>query len=206
MQQIVVGLLGRAGSGKDSVAAYLGDRYGATNRSFAAPLKRMAKSIWDLSDEQLYGTQADKEQIDPRHNTNSRNLMQRLGAAARDHLGPDVWIDACLKSIWDEVSATPSALKIYTISDVRHLNEAAAIKRFRAPNVLIKLVCEDAPLPSNPDHPSEREVDEVSTGLIDFEVRWRRSPRTNGLIEQVDAGLRKNVWVADLMKRLTSAI
>jgi dephospho-CoA kinase len=39
---IVIGLLGRQGSGKSTVARYLRDTFGAQVISFASPLKNMA--------------------------------------------------------------------------------------------------------------------------------------------------------------------
>jgi dephospho-CoA kinase len=63
---MIIGLLGKAGSGKTTVANWLRDSYGAQKFSYAAPLKEMARRIYGLSDAQLFGTQEEKETIDPR--------------------------------------------------------------------------------------------------------------------------------------------
>ena len=53
----VIGLVGRARHGKDTCGSLLKD-YKAI--SFAMPLKTLAKRMFDLSDEQLYGNDRDK--------------------------------------------------------------------------------------------------------------------------------------------------
>lgn len=119
---IIIGLLGPAGAGKSSIAKYLVEHYGAKVYSLAGPLKEIAKRTLDFSDEQLYGTQEQKEAIDPRYGFSCRSFLQRLGTeGCRAVLGDDVWTKACLDKI--ERERPPVAV----IDDVRFKNEAALI-------------------------------------------------------------------------------
>lgn len=119
----IIGLLGPAGAGKSSVAGYLVEHYGAKRYSLATPLKEIAKRTLDFTDEQLYGTQEQKEAIDPRYGFSCRKFLQRLGTeGCRAVLGPDVWTQACLRQIREDKP------DVAVIEDLRFVNEAAAIQ------------------------------------------------------------------------------
>lgn len=120
---VVIGILGPAGSGKSAVAQHLVENYGAKRYSLAGPLKEIAKRVFEFSDEQLYGTQAQKEADDPRYNFSPRWLLQRLGTeGCRAVLGPNVWTDALMRHIKMELP------ELAVVDDVRFVNEANKIR------------------------------------------------------------------------------
>ncbi len=120
---IIIGLLGPAGAGKSSAAAYLERMYDAKRYSLASPLKEIAKKTLSFSDEQLYGTQEQKEAEDPRYGFSARWFLQRLGTeGCRDVLGANVWVSACL----DKIKRDHPHLAV--IEDVRFRNEVDAIR------------------------------------------------------------------------------
>lgn len=181
LKPCIIGLLGKAGSGKSTVANYLAEKYGAKETSFAFPLKMMAAEMFGFSDDQLFGTQAQKEAIDPRYNVSPRYVMQMLGSAGRNWLGSEVWIRACLDKIKHSLDS------VDVISDVRHLNEAEAL--ISRGHTVIKLVCSDAPPASNSNHPSEAEVDLVPAAHISYTIYNYRAGGLNSLYKIVDAAL-----------------
>lgn len=150
MKPIIIGLCGRAGSGKSSVGRYLRHHYGAQGISFAEPLKRMAMDIWSLTPEQVYGEANVKESIDPRWGISPREMMQRLGQAARDHLYEEIWIHTALDQI-----KSPG---LYVIEDVRYKNEAESISEL---GYVWRLHCDDSISTDAGTHPSEYEVDQI---------------------------------------------
>lgn len=115
---IIIGITGGKGSGKDTASKYLADRYGARTYAIAEPLKQLAAAALGLSHEQLYGTQAQKEAIDPRFDLSSREILQRLGEGVRQAFGEDALIERALAEIRTQ---RPS---LAVISDVRRCNEA----------------------------------------------------------------------------------
>lgn len=116
---MIFGLLGPAGSGKSTVADYTVKHYGAKQYAFADPLKEIVGKAFDLSYKQLYGSQSDKETVDPRYNVSPRWLFQRIGTQGiREVFGPDVWANLTIDRIKKD------GVELAVISDVRFRNEA----------------------------------------------------------------------------------
>ena len=115
-QAIVIGLTGRAGSGKDTVADILVNKYGFTKISFARVLKAMmaAGGMPEPSREM-------KEKEIPGLTFTWRRAAQTLGTEWGRSLDPDIWVKLALMQITGRTN--------YVISDVRFENEATAIRR-----------------------------------------------------------------------------
>lgn len=175
-QPVVVGLLGRAGSGKSTAAGHLERAFHARLHSFARPLKELAKELFQLSDEQVYGTQAQKETVDPRWGVTPRELLIRLGEGARKHIGDRVWADGCLTEILTQHAQGGPLLHV--VEDVRHINEAAMIKSDpRIRGFVVKLEYADrASSSAYNSAPSEVSVDQVPVELIDYVVSHEKTP------------------------------
>lgn len=118
---MIIGLLGGKGSGKNTAAAYLAQAYGATVYAIANELKELLRIVFDLSEDQLHGTQAQKETIDPRWGLSPRQMMERQGDALRRVYGNDFQIQRLL---WQILAEAPN---LAVISDVRYKHEASAV-------------------------------------------------------------------------------
>lgn len=150
---MLIGLTGRAGSGKSTVAAFLYS-HGFQRHSFAAPLKALIVDAFELPPTSLYGTQTEKE-TPVVAGYSGRQLAQRIGTAARKHLGEGIWYEACLNGMDFGVDGV--------IEDLRYLNEAAAIKA--RGGVVWRLICPDRVSSDPGTHPSEAEVDLIKPDL-----------------------------------------
>lgn len=64
---MIIGILGFRGSGKNAVADILKRESGAQSIGFADPLKRMTMKLFDFKEEQVWGTQEQKEAPDLRY-------------------------------------------------------------------------------------------------------------------------------------------
>lgn len=125
---ILLGLHGKAGSGKDTVAEMLRDALpeGTTTiRSFATPLKEVAKIKFRLTDEQVNTQEGKKEMVEDL-NLSVRQLLELEGTeAARNIYGDDLW----LWHMGQELeAANKSGYKVVIIPDARFENEAQFIK------------------------------------------------------------------------------
>ncbi len=122
----IIGLMGPAASGKTTAAKYLIEKYGGLEYTLAKPLKNILQVAFELSEKQLWGSQLDKETVDPRYNVSPRWLMQHLGTEGfRSVFGEDVWVDYLLQEI--EKTSPKTAI----IGDVRFDNESKAIRAWR---------------------------------------------------------------------------
>jgi hypothetical protein len=132
----VIGLTGYAGSGKSTVANYLVEEHGFTRLSFAAPLKKMLRTL----DPALSGTpgayqkpfrvtealehygseNALKESVDgPEY----RRLLQVLGTDCIRAVDEEFWVRAGLAQMADPDGK-------YVFDDARFPNEAEVISEF----------------------------------------------------------------------------
>jgi len=78
MKPLLIGLLGRSRSGKDTVAQIIQnlypDIYGISR--FSQPIKNALRELYDFTDNQLEGPQ--KEEIDLRYDITPRSAMQNM--------------------------------------------------------------------------------------------------------------------------------
>jgi hypothetical protein len=176
-------MLGRAGSGKSTAAQHIIDTWNGIRTSFARPLKELSKQLWEFTDEQVYGTQVQKETIDPRVGISPRTGMIRLGDGAREIIGKRVWVDACFNGILS------GGQPLYVIDDVRYPNEAADIQAHPGfHGYVIKLVCPDGDSSAAyANASSEKSVDEVNERFIHETIVSKKSPGSVDLKTKVAA-------------------
>lgn len=142
----IVGLLGGEGAGKTTAANYLEQKYGAKRYTLAAPLKEFVKRVFELSDEQVYGTQEQKNTIDPRYGVTPRWLMQRVGTEGfQVMMGKQFWTEYLLKQLRKD---NP---KLAVIDDVRFAHEVDGLRDA----LIVKLVNKKRPVTGT--HASETE-------------------------------------------------
>jgi hypothetical protein len=140
----LVGITGRAGSGKDTVADYLCSTHGFLKLSFAGPLKAML-AIIDMPEPV---DRALKEQPIPGFDFSWREAAQKLGTEFGRGLDPDIWtkiMERKLAHFADDVRIV--------FSDVRFENEAAMIRKLGGK--VLHITGRAAELGANAGHASE---------------------------------------------------
>ena len=156
----VIAFLGRKGSGKTTAARWVSDHYGARIFSFANGLKTLAaRTFPETPSCAWFGTQEEKQLPRPSLGGRSgRAILQNLGVAARDVLGPDVWVDRLMRCL--------ATWQIQTIDDMRFPNEARLINALSEEfgPLVIKLTGDW--VGTEDTHPSESSVDLVPKELI----------------------------------------
>lgn len=170
---MIIGLTGRAGSGKSTVAAHLADR-GYKRIRFADPLKDMMRAL-GLDERHIEG---DLKEVPcpllagktPRH------AMQTIGTEwGRGLIHPDLWVNA-----WAARAANDN---LVVAEDVRFPNEEATIRR--AGGWVIGI--ERPGTAAAAGHPSEGQP--VSPDL------WvRNDGDAAALLSQIDAALVSLSW------------
>jgi hypothetical protein len=140
----IIGLTGLAASGKSTVANYLVEQHGFTRLSFAAPLKKMLRTL----DPILTDTPSDRytppstmrlsrltgmldwseQQIkESSYGPEYRRLLQVLGTDCIRAVDEDFWVHAAENMITDDDG---NAEGKYVFDDARFPNEAALITRY----------------------------------------------------------------------------
>lgn len=144
----IISLTGNMGVGKDTMADYMVEKYGFVKVSMADPFKRIAKEVYEFSDEQLWGPSSERNKDDIRYPRadgtflTARIVTQLLGNELSRLAYPETWI-VYLKRIFEKIQAgqfysekqgafeIPGKKSEYTgiiVSSCRFQNEIEAVK------------------------------------------------------------------------------
>lgn len=116
---MIIGLTGKKGSGKSTVAGMLCEKYDYRIMSFATPIKDMLMAM-GLTEDEIYNVDL-KEKTIERFGKSPREMLQLLGTEfGRNLIADDVWVRTLEAKI-------ESADRI-VIDDVRFVNEAEMIR------------------------------------------------------------------------------
>lgn len=182
MSRRVVGLVGFARTGKDSVADYLVEQHGFKRISSADFLRDLAYAINPLVVDpsgMLWGDLVRLADLVDRigwdrakvENSEVRRLLQAIGTeGCRNLFGADCWIDLTVKAI----KAEPG--QDFVVTDVRFPNEAAAVRTVLGGQTW--RIARPGVGPLN-DHPSEMQVlatpaDQLLVNDADLESLYAR--------------------------------
>lgn len=122
---ILIGLTGRAGCGKDTIASFLCEAHGFVQIALADPLRDGLKAMFGVTDEQLHRRDLKEAPIDW-IGRSPRELLQTLGTEwGREHVAADLWLRVAARRI-DRIKASPPCLHVagIVVSDIRFENEA----------------------------------------------------------------------------------
>jgi hypothetical protein len=152
---ILIGFAGCAGTGKDTAAAYLAERYGFVRAAFAQPLREMSEALLaycGIDHAYIYERHL-KEALLPGLGFSVRQLQQRSGTEVVRALNPQAWIEAL--AMHTGLADNAPVHDRIAITDVRFGNEAAWLLEHGG--CLIRLHRDEAaPVAA---HVSEAEVD-----------------------------------------------
>lgn len=117
----IIGLAGKARSGKDTVADYLASHYGYQPIAFADPIRAGLKAMFNLEDRWI---DRDKEDAIKWIGASYRQLAQTLGTEwGRQQIHPDLWVLTLAKRLW-----YASEDDKFIVTDVRFPNEAVWVR------------------------------------------------------------------------------
>lgn len=127
---MIIGITGKIGSGKSTIAEHLRDSYGYTEYSFASPLKQIGE-IFGFSITELYGSQEQKLETNKIWGVSAREFLQKVGTELFRETLPKVLPDLKIKrGVWSDIFRNVYQKKpdLYVVSDVRFLDEYQTIK------------------------------------------------------------------------------
>ena len=153
---MIIGIIGKAGSGKSTISDHLVLKHMFLHNSFASSLKESAKQIFGLSYAQLYGNE--KDVIDLTLGITPRFILQQLGTEVARNIHKDTW----LISLERNIEGTENLLgkeHDWVIDDVRFNNEAEWIRS--KGGFLLKVTRDNSIDGIDSNHQSETEQDMI---------------------------------------------
>ncbi len=174
----VIGIIGKAGAGKDTVADHLRAKYGFVRGQFARLLKDLVCDVYGW-DRELIETLEYKEEIPmlpdgtPQcpgpdggireslfpFGMTRREVLQHIGTGGFRHCADDTWVRAEVRFLNDQgqlLGGMPAGL---VFADVRFLNEAKAIRNLGGEVWRVKKI--GGPGTASSTHQSETEMDMI---------------------------------------------
>jgi hypothetical protein len=170
---MLIAILGKKRSGKDTFSNYLIKEKGFIRYGFADPLKKGIQAFFNLSEEQLYDEKL-KEEIDPRWGVSPRKLFQTIGTdifqySIKNYI-PELtsnqkkhWV-ILFKEWYLKMKKENPNIKVI-ISDARFIHEIEEIKKLDGK--IIKIIRPSAEN-SGDIHQSEIELEEINNNDIDY--------------------------------------
>ena len=104
---MIIVISGQAGSGKDTAADFIVEKFGFVKVGLADILKRICKEIFDFSDERLYGPSEKRGEPDTRYLRGKDYLSSRLALITLGQAGRD-----CYESVWADYALRISKILI----------------------------------------------------------------------------------------------
>lgn len=168
---MLVGIHGKAESGKDTVGDVLEEEYNFIKASFADNLKVFVMTLFNLSPKQVFTKEGKREIVPGTGGKTVRRVLQEVGEKMRE-IDPDIWIKQAFASpdVEKAIRFPTRAWTFVVFCDVRFPNEFQCIKN--EGGCLIKVVRPDyqALEGAEAEHASECSLDRFSDSAFDLVI------------------------------------
>lgn len=159
---ILVGITGRAGSGKDTVGDILREKYTFATVALARPIQKIVCNLLGYGPEK-WADREWREAENELYGCSPRRMAQTLGTEwGRNAIKPTLWLDLALHSLSDE------DFEFVAFTDVRFANEANYIRQAGGHVIHVHRADLDAAPTVHRSHASEQGVGTPATQ--DFHV------------------------------------
>lgn len=186
---MIIGLVGKKRSGKDTTGDFLTEAHNFIRYSFASPIKKIGEIVfgWDTQ-----SIENNKEGVDPHYGISYREFYQWIGTEVFQYamnsrwpefdkrIGRGVWVHKFLKTI--------KKGKRYVITDMRFPHEDRIVREYCCehgiPYITIRI--ERNGIESTDTHPSETEMDKILPTAVVYNNGTKQD-----LYKRVDEVIRK---------------
>lgn len=123
-KKVIIAMIGKAGSGKDTAGAYISDEFGFKKDSFAGPIKRLVQDIFGLTYEEVHDRELREQPLEHWPSWTVRKLLQFIGTELfRNEFGKSIWVKSQILRIQN------SDIDKWIITDARFPNELSDMKK-----------------------------------------------------------------------------
>jgi hypothetical protein len=165
MEYNLVGIIGKAGSGKDKFFSTVLAKYNYTRLALADPVKVItcfyllnSIPIKDEKDRLRLFSSVYKEVFSMDKSSLIRILLQQVGTeVAREQISPDFWIDIATPLVLERLE---KKIKV-AITDIRFINEAKWIKSLGGYIIKIENKGKYSDKSNEANHASEKELEDI---------------------------------------------
>ena len=114
---MLIGICGKAGSGKDTIGDHLIKNYGFKKIALADPIKRLVKDVFALDEDTVYDRVLRERPLKNWPDWTVRKLLQFIGTELfRENIDDSIWV----KSLWYKIQGSD---RNYVVTDLRFPNE-----------------------------------------------------------------------------------
>jgi len=152
---MLIGFIGKMGTGKTTAADYLVENYKFKKLNFKDALDNELVELFPQVIERLTGLPAEEGIQQKPTCDEMRELKQKFGTDVRRAQTEDYWVHQWINSYQNMFSEN------VCVDDVRFLNEVEAIKRFGG--LIVRL--ERSDITDTGDHPSEVALDDYEADM-----------------------------------------
>jgi len=158
----IIALCGYKGSGKDTVAEYLVDKYKYNHYKISEKLKEVIKLLFNLDDNDL---EKNKDKINDKWGIEPRKIMQFIGTDMFQYklqeIFPNIEKNFWIKSLFTDELINKIKNEDYriVISDLRFLHEYNLISNIGVSYIILKV--NNSSLKKNDKHISENEFNNI---------------------------------------------
>ena len=129
---MIIGITGKAGSGKDTVALGLLNNFPSTRDTLAAPIKRFVADVFRIPWEVVDGATPEgrikrEQELYNWPGWTPRRLLQFVGTELmRNNIDKDIWVKSIILRIKEGLTQDPNVL--YVVPDIRFPNEMQRLR------------------------------------------------------------------------------
>jgi len=164
----IIGIIGKKRSGKNTIGDYLVKNHNYVEYALANPIKYAIMAMFGFTNNQLWGSEEDRETIDPRWGISPRRMMQIIGTELFQYdihkhtkegelpFGKTIWVHKFKLWYEEELIKNPN-IKV-VITDIRFKHELEALKELNA--YVIKTIRPESNLID--EHISEKELEDLN--------------------------------------------
>jgi dephospho-CoA kinase len=156
IQPKIIAICGYKGSGKDTIANYLSNKYNYKHYKISSKVKDIVKILFNVND---YDYDNNKEFVNEKWGISIRQMMQFVGTDMFQfkiqELLPNINRDFWIKTLFsDELIKNINNTNI-VLSDLRFIHEFNYLKKLNIPIIIIRV--DNSNIKKNDEHISERE-------------------------------------------------